>query len=579
MISPGIVQITDRHGDIVDEIPTNNSSTITALEWDKDGDCLAVLQETNAIIPLWSLSTRRVTPLDTGLKDPTFISWSKTSPHLAVGTAKGNLLLYNKTKKQKIPVLGKHSKRISCGAWSNGGNKLVLGSDDKSLTISNESGETMIHTELKHPPQQTQFSYKKSGVQSGTDENFVSACLGGKSLLLFNILDERDDPLELTFATKEGGTCKYGQLLQHRWFDDGLIMIGFSDGWIIVVSTHEQDLGEEKQSIRLHSSGLTAFSYNKVLKKIASAGSDGVRIVDAKTFKESKADFIASEDLENGRITDIAWTPDGQILTIATSAGNVYNFLAKMSILSTQYKTSVAYLSSLREVEVIDVSKRHKPIGMTLKIEPQIIALGAKHVAAGMNNRVFYHRISSNPANQQCTDQEYQGSVKDIQLNAQYAAVLADSKVYLHTIEGAGRDQQRMTFPTRDEGSYAKITCLALTDDFLFFGTEGGTLEVFYLSEWVMLSGVELRLDKEIKSIYPNPTGTRVVVVDIHSRAYLFNPVTGGGFNQSITRFDDSESTQSIQSISNVLWDLKEKNIVVIVDGRFMHTFVYVFFF
>ena len=512
--------------------------------------------------------------METGLKDPTFLAWSKSSPHLAVGTAKGNLLLYNKTKKQKIPVLGKHSKRICCGAWSLGGNKLVLGSDDKSLTISNDTGETLIHTELKSPPQQTQFAFKTAGAQAGTDDNFVSTCLGGKSLLLFNILDERDDPLELTFATKDGGNCKYGQLLQHRWFDDGLIMIGFSDGWITVVSTHEQDIGEEKQSIRVHSSGLIAFSYNKPLKKIASAGSDGIRIVDAKTFKESKADFIATEDLENGRITDLGWSPDGQILTVATASGNVYNFLAKMSVLSTQYKTSVAYLSSLREVEVIDVSKRHKPIEMTLKIEPQIIALGAKHVAAGMNNRVFYHRISSNPSNQQCAEQEYQGTVKEIQLNAQYAAVLADSKVYLHSIEGSSRDQQRMTFPTRDEGSFAKITCVALTDDFLFYGTEGGTLEVFYLAEWVMLAGVELRLDQEIKNIYPNPMGTRVVVVDIHSKVYLFNPVTGGGFNQSITKFEDSESPQAIQSVSNVIWDLKEKNIIVVVDGKFIHTFV-----
>lgn len=138
----------------------NSSSPILALAWDKDGECLAILQEGNGIVPLWSLSSRRVVPLETSLKDPTFLAWSKTGPQLAVGTAKGNLLIYNKIKKQKIPVVGKHSKRITCGAWSNGGNRLVLGSEDKSLTISNDSGDTLIHTELKYNPLETQFTYQ-----------------------------------------------------------------------------------------------------------------------------------------------------------------------------------------------------------------------------------------------------------------------------------------------------------------------------------------------------------------------------------------------------------------------------------
>ena len=133
-----------------------------------------------------------------------------------------------------------------------------------------------------------------------------------------------------------------------------------------------------------------------------------------------------------------------------------------------------------------------------------------------------------------------------------------------------------MTFPSRDEGSYSKISCLAMNDDFLFFGTEGGTVEMFYLSEWVLLAGVELRIDNSIKSIYPNPLGTRIVIVDSYSRLYLFNPVTGGGYNQSIIPFEETseQGPESIQSVSNVLWDLKEKNIIVVVDAKYFHTFV-----
>ena len=504
---------------------------------------------------------------------------------ILLGTGKGNLLIYNKTKKQKIPVVGKHSKRICCGHWSLGGNKLVLGAEDKSLTISNENGETLIHTELKHAPLQTWFSYKQvHRNETNTNDNTVSANLGGKSMLLFNIMDEKEDPVELTFAQGKNGSCKYGNLVDHAWYDDGMVMIAFSDGYIVSVSTHDEDLGVEKQAVRFHPSNLINFSYNKALNKIASAGSDGVRVFDSKKFKEFKNDFIPTSGLEDGRISDLKWSPDGQILTIATSSGNVYNFLAQMSVLSTRYKNTVAYLSSLREVSIIDISKRHKPIDLTLRVEPSIIALGAKHVAAGTNNRVYYNRISSSGQGGG-VEHEYAGTVQDIHLNAQYTAVLADSKVHLHVIESTrdGRDndkEKRMVFPSREEGSFSRITCVALTDDFLFYGTEGGTVEMFYLGEWAMLSSVELRLKSPIKNIYPNTNGTRVVVVDIYQQVYLFNPVTGGGFNASIIKFEDNGDNDpepgGIQTVTNVLWDYKEKNVIVIMDGKYMHSFVYI---
>ena len=40
--------------------------------------------------------TGRAQHLDSALRDHlTFLSWSKTAPLLAVGTAKGNLMIYN----------------------------------------------------------------------------------------------------------------------------------------------------------------------------------------------------------------------------------------------------------------------------------------------------------------------------------------------------------------------------------------------------------------------------------------------------------------------------------------------------
>ena len=579
----GIVHITDRHGDIIDEIPLSTAAPVLTLEWDRDGENLAILQEGNGVVPLWSLSSKRISPVETNLKDPSWLAWSKGGPHLAVGTIKGNLLVYNKSRKQKIPILGKHSKKILCGAWSSDGSRLVLGSEDKSLSVSNTDGETLVHTDLKYMPLQTLFT---RSMESTKAENLVSANLNGKSLLLYDYQNDKDDPMELTFAQREGGTgCRYGDIVHHFWYQDHIAVVAFSGGYVLSVSTASQDLGTEKFCTRLHNDALFCCAYNPHLRRIATAGNDGIRIMDARDFKEIRADFIPPEDVEDGRIVSLAWSPDGQILTAATSAGNVYNFLGKMTTLFATYKSKIGYLSSLREVSVVDAVTRGRPIDVMVKLEPSLIAIGAEHVAAGMNNRVYFHRIEDKNDDRDrdrgngngglVNDQEYVGVVKDIQLNTTYASVLTDSKVMLHLIEPPPRSStnQNMskTFPDREEGSFSKITCMALTDNFLFYGTEAGTVEIFFLTEWTLLSGIELRLNNPIKKLYPNAMGTKVVIVDRANQVFLYDAVNVSGSNRGVTQFESAPT-----NVVQVMWDMKEKNAVMIFDGNAVHTFIYV---
>jgi len=43
------------------------------------------------------------------------------------------MLLYNRKSSKKIPIMGKHTKEISCGAW-NSENKIALGGKDREVT-------------------------------------------------------------------------------------------------------------------------------------------------------------------------------------------------------------------------------------------------------------------------------------------------------------------------------------------------------------------------------------------------------------------------------------------------------------
>lgn len=115
-----------------------------------------------------------------------------------------------------------------------------------------------------------------------------------------------------------------------------------------------------------------------------------------KEVDEGKIPFSADDG-----ICGLAWCPDGQILSVATSAGDVFNFLARMPIMHASSGPRVAYLSSLREVSVIDASRSlEKPLKVPVDIEPTMVALGPLHIAVAMNDRVIFYRANNKDSSQ-----------------------------------------------------------------------------------------------------------------------------------------------------------------------------------
>ena len=89
-----------------------------------------------------------------------------------------------------------------------------------------------------------------------------------------------------------------------------------------------------------------------------------------------------------GAITALAWTDDGQILTVATQSGTLLNYLAKIPNIVDSCGLRVAHLSSLRELSVSDTTGETPTLTLSVSVEPSFVALGPLHVAV----RAMYYR-------------------------------------------------------------------------------------------------------------------------------------------------------------------------------------------
>ena len=67
------------------------------------------------MVLLWQHSERKLKVLEISSKHPTLLSLSKVGSHLALGTTRGNMMIYGKRTMKKQSIMGKHSRKINCG--------------------------------------------------------------------------------------------------------------------------------------------------------------------------------------------------------------------------------------------------------------------------------------------------------------------------------------------------------------------------------------------------------------------------------------------------------------------------------
>lgn len=171
-------------------------------------------------------------------------------------------------KRALIHCLTLTTHLIVVGCWSDQ-NFIALAGDDRLLTISNEEGESIFQCSIKGEASLVQFSkLQLPDFKPITGDNCISLLINRKSLFLLSLANP-DSPIVLSFQEK------YGKIIDYTWLADGLILVGFANGYLNVVSTNPKDIGQEVSIVKAHPESLISFAYSKSTNRVSSC-SDNV---------------------------------------------------------------------------------------------------------------------------------------------------------------------------------------------------------------------------------------------------------------------------------------------------------------
>ncbi|CAF3582253.1 unnamed protein product [Adineta steineri] len=522
--SLNVITIRNRQGDEISSIPLKGACL--QMKWDKDGDTLAAITEKSNIVYLWNSSSQKTSTIDTQTKDhTTVIAWSKSANLLAIGTSRGNVILYDQQTAKKVPLIGQHSSRITTMAWSKD-NLLAIGAEDNRISVMLSTGSVIQRCDANDVPKKIKFSEMKREKRGTYEESTVSAIIGKKNLGLWVVADPNSN------AAQSAGSQlftlnfqdKYGDIIDYEWFGDGYIMIGFSAGYFIVISTYHKEIGEELHKTREHKGYLSSIAISTALNKAATCGNGGIKLHELSD--QYAIDSIITIEEGNDNLTEIGWSVDGQLLAVAKNTGAIYVYLTKLSMLASVWQQKIAFMTSLHEVSIYDHQTKTKVdnVHLTTEIEPSVLAMSDVYIAVGFNNRALYYRIQSIEEVIKASEHDYLSTITELQINSQYAAAFMNGRIQLHMIEESEKhseERHAIMFPLADTND-GKILCYCLTKDYLIYGTDKGILSFFHIDEWHVVN----KFDKHktgIQRLFTENFGTSVAFIDQKGDGYLYN--------------------------------------------------------
>ncbi|CAG7728859.1 unnamed protein product [Allacma fusca] len=517
-----VVYVHNRHGHLHQQITLTGNCI--AMAWDEDGDFLAILAEGTSSILLWESHSARLLEIESNIRDAgSCLAWSRTGKILAYATSKGNLLVYNHRTLRKVPIVGKHTKRIAYVAWSND-SLLALATVDNLVSLNTVDGDSMKTVQLRGKPTDLKFGQIKEDKNAPNLDNCVSCIVGEKTLYMLKYEEPSQyTPMELGFQTR------YGNLVAHHWHGDGYILVSFSAGFVVLVSSHHKEIGTELILAELKSDPLRYTTLCPKINKLAICYGDyPVQIHEAADPRTVLAVADIAED--EGKIKSSIrchWSDDGQLLAIVTTTGDLHVYLTSVPLLGGASATHMVQMVSLTDL-VICVEEDDQLLierSIKLEVEPHLIAVGPYHLAACSNNRAFFYTVmdSDETASTPFLIKEYNSNIVDMSISIDYSAARCSDKIYLHLVEGDGMDERDVkVFPEPDSKSF-KITAHALVKDYLIFGGEGGQVKVFHMESWKEIYSLVIPSNSGLKGFYPDGCGVNVVMIDKQGTAYYFD--------------------------------------------------------
>ncbi|VDO95813.1 unnamed protein product [Soboliphyme baturini] len=401
----GGVTVYDRQGATAEVIALE--SNCTQLVWDKEGDILAVLTDNNNVVTLWNSNNRSTKLLTINLG-------------------------VNKTS-----IVGKHTKRITCGDF-NEEDLLALGSEDQQITISRANGDQLYSYQCTGLPTDLQFHDTKLDVSQKSTRSVISVIITEQNLMLIQ-LHNPQGPVSLQFQ------ARYGKIVQYRWCNDELIIIGFQFGYIASISTRDFEFGQEMFSIQDQRNCLSGLTVSAAFGKLFTTGDSGLKLRNLSNLAEASS--IISVGGESTAFNGVEVTDDGVMVAANVDNQKLQIYLTRLPRLGAAYQNTVAYMSSLYEITVTCITNKDISAKLPLTFEPKIVAVGRRHLGIAVNNRAWYYVVSQNgqwlvmkrriydyrfTGIELQMEKEYMMSIWKMKFNSRYACLFGNGKLIAH---------------------------------------------------------------------------------------------------------------------------------------------------
>ncbi|KAI9489047.1 WD40-repeat-containing domain protein [Zychaea mexicana] len=158
---------------ILDAPELQDDFYLNLVDWGNN-DCLAV--GLGSCVYLWNANTSRVTKLCDFVNDAiSSVSWAKQGSHLAIGTNKGAVLLWDTETSRRVRTWSGHTSRTGALAWSS--NILTSGSRDHKIYHRDVRSPSQYFRELnEHVQEVCGLKWNEEGTMlasGGNDNNLL----------------------------------------------------------------------------------------------------------------------------------------------------------------------------------------------------------------------------------------------------------------------------------------------------------------------------------------------------------------------------------------------------------------------